>query len=221
MRISPGMYIQIAGTSACSIAARILWCHGCMLGVKIDRRGFEYQVEDQLHLTYNVDGKLITEKALVQGLVESAAENAPPNLEFPVAPLADDAEPVVVILECIPEHVEMSKAADLRQSRRMDSADLNKLITFADRYDCELQDVSPSGFSVITADEFAIDSIVRAIISDGDETAEGRVRIRNVRALKNGRFRYGVVCLERQIKSLCGVLAMRLHRHQSRTPAGI
>lgn len=220
MRICPGMYIQISGTPERSIAARILWCHGAMLGVEIDRRGFECHVEDQLHLTYSDDGKLFTKQVLVRGLVESAADNASPNLEFPVAPLADDAEPVVVVLVFIPEHIERPRDVDLRQSKRMNTADLNKLITFGDRYDCELQDVSPSGFSVVTADDFALDSIVRAEISDGGETAEGRVRIRNSLVLKNGRFRYGVVCLERQIKSLCGVLAMRLHRHQSHTPAG-
>ena len=64
--------------------ARILILHRSMIGSEIDRPAFQYLPEDQWQLRDHADRKLISQKTLVQGHVESAVQKAP-NLEYPLS----------------------------------------------------------------------------------------------------------------------------------------
>jgi hypothetical protein len=112
------------------------------------------------------------------------------------------------------------ETADNRACYRVRTATSAIQIRFADRNDCDLMDISQTGFGIISDQQLAEGTVVQAgLPGDGCEIT-GAVRVQSVRQLRSGRFRYGVTCLEPAAQKACVELTMSLQRERLKRLAG-
>jgi hypothetical protein len=123
---------------------------------------------------------------------------------------------VLVRLEATGEPV----SAESRQCYRVSTVVAELSASFGECDDCELVDVSSTGFAVISREEYPVGKVVTASPRYEDLRPTGPVCIQSVQALNDGRFRYGVHCVEKSFQEEVQQLGMELQRLQLRRLAG-
>ena len=109
-------------------------------------------------------------------------------------------------------------SAESRQALRISSVGADLKATFGAEKNCEVVDVSATGFALYATEEHAIDSQVEATLYFEGETFKGFVNIMAVVKHK-GRIRYGVRCSEdpksgASLKNGLGRITMAIQRKQ-------
>ena len=86
-------------------------------------------------------------------------------------------------------------SAENRQALRVSSIGTDLKATFGSEENCEVVDVSPTGFAVLSTKDHALDSHVKVTLFFKGEVFKGMVRV--MTALKRkSRIRYGVHCID-------------------------
>jgi hypothetical protein len=86
---------------------------------------------------------------------------------------------------------------------------------------CRVIDVSPAGFSLISAEDHHINDIVTATVQYGGIQYSGRARVQSKRTWKDGHFRYGLYCIDRAFREAVQQLAMEVQRQKLRRLAAL
>ena len=106
-------------------------------------------------------------------------------------------------------------SAESRQCYRVSTV-VAELTTSFDRYDdCELVDVSNTGFAVTSEEEFPVGAVITDTPRFEDLEPSGPVCIQSVRELKDGRFRYGLHCVELSFQKQMQKLRMPLQQSET------
>lgn len=112
-------------------------------------------------------------------------------------------------------------SAERRQCYRVSTVMADVSSTFGEEDNCEVVDISATGFAVIAARQYKITEIIVATIQFEGMMVNTQCRIESVQELSNGRIRYGLHCLdgktidERQSKGLQQIFAT-IQRQQLR-----
>ena len=106
--------------------------------------------------------------------------------------------------------------AENRESYRVSTVHAELTATFGEIAECALVDISAKGFAVISPQKYTVGQLVTAAPHYEDFQSVGKVCIQSAQALKDGRFRYGVVCVEKNFQAKVQKLCMLLQRQQLR-----
>ena len=87
-------------------------------------------------------------------------------------------------------------SAESRQCYRVSTVMAAVTATFGGEENCQVVDVSATGFAVIAAKQFKTADIVTATVRFESEMFSGQGRIESIRELEVGRFRYGLHCVD-------------------------
>jgi hypothetical protein len=109
--------------------------------------------------------------------------------------------------------------AESRQSYRVPAGLAEIDVTFGGDEESRLADVSATGFAVISPHSHEIGSDVKVTTEYGGDTTTGYVRIRSKRELRNGKYRYGVHCIEPDLENHVRNICMDVQRSQLRRMA--
>lgn len=220
MSLNPGSYIHIRKDGAASgdglLPGRVLWSHGTLVAAEMDSRAIVDGSEEPMTLHYEVNHKFVQQPTQLEGVIEQEAADAPTDDDLTAMDLEDNARRVVVVFELMGEATE----AENRECYRVRATPFRIKIDFAGQPDCQLTDISQIGFALISTEEFKPGAIVKVNLPVGDEVVGGNVRVQSVRRLRNGQFRYGVICLGRETEQACAKLATELQRQQLLRLAG-
>jgi hypothetical protein len=109
-------------------------------------------------------------------------------------------------------------SAENRQALRISSMGTDLKATFGAEENCEVVDVSATGFAVYSSKEHAIDSRVEATLCFEGETFKGMVTVMAV-VKRKGKIRYGVHCIDdpkidTSLKKGLGRITMAIQRKQ-------
>jgi hypothetical protein len=109
-------------------------------------------------------------------------------------------------------------SAESRQALRISSMGADLKATFGAEENCDVVDVSATGFAVYGTEEHAIDSQVEATLFFEGETFKGTVSVMAV-VKRKGRIRYGVHCSDdpksgNHLKNGLGRITMAIQRKQ-------
>jgi hypothetical protein len=110
------------------------------------------------------------------------------------------------------------RLAENRQALRISTVGANLSATFGSEKNCEVVDVSPTGFAVYATKSHKIGGQVEAILNFQGETYKGAVNIKSAIERK-GRIRYGVQCIDdpksgNSLKNGLGRITMAIQRQQ-------
>lgn len=192
----------------CDAGERILHCSTIVEGAvnsfttEITHMDLVLEVGQTITIYYNLHGKFVKQPAIVT-LYESQS-------------LDDESTRTLFGIEKSGSPV----AADDRQCFRVSIGAEGLTIEFGDNAKCPFVDVSPTGFGVISPEEFEVDNTVFATPRFEELQATGQVQIQSVRALRDGRYRYGVRCLDNSLNNVLQQISMALQRVQLRRLAG-
>jgi hypothetical protein len=106
--------------------------------------------------------------------------------------------------------------AESRQSYRVSTIHAELTASFGGSAACQLVDVSSKGFAVISPEKHTVGTVVTATPCFEDLQPTGEVCIQSVRALNDGRYRYGVHCVKQSFQAELQKLCMLLQRQQLR-----
>ena len=198
------------------LPGRVLWTNGALLAAEMDIVTFSYEAGKRLAMLYE-DRQFVTQDVVVEGVLDLEPADAPSFEELSRMDFDEDSRPVVVVLE----RIGLPILAESRECFRVRTVALNVTIQLGSCPECELHDISHTGFAVLSDELLTLNSIVEAALPSGDTVAEGYVKILSVRRLRNGRYRYGVSAEGRQMLSTCASLATELQRRMLRRTVGL
>lgn len=105
-----------------------------------------------------------------------------------------EIEPDLVIeFETIGEAV----SAQHRQEYRISTETADMTVEIGEENDCQLLDVSCSGFSAAATEQYAVGNTLNAILKYEDQEYGGQVTVESIRKMSEGRTRYGLSCVDR------------------------
>ncbi len=217
MNFSPGQIIQISKDDGRLIPGRVLWTYDCYVAAEFESAKIEGSEEQQLSLFYEQDRKFVQQPTQLEGVLQRSAADSPTHDEIREMDLDTCAGRAVVVFELLGT----PSIADNRGCYRVRAASYGINVVFADRDDCELMDVSHTGFALLSEQQFAAGDVVRACLPEDSGAVCGHVRIQSARQLRDGRYRYGVVCLGKATETACARLATELQRQQLLRHAGL
>ncbi|MEE9129216.1 MAG: PilZ domain-containing protein [Phycisphaerales bacterium] len=87
-------------------------------------------------------------------------------------------------------------SAERRQCYRVSTVMAAVTATFGGEENCQVGDVSATGFAVIAAKQYKAADIVTATVRFESEMFSGQGRIESIRELEVGRIRYGLHCVD-------------------------
>ena len=198
------------------VSGRILWVHGCYIAAEFTAGDIKDSAAG-ISLFYQQARKFVQQPVAMEGMLEQQAAEEPTADHALALDLDTNADRAVVVYEVMGE----PEIADNRECYRVRTASFGVQVQFADREDCELMDISGGGFAVLTDQSFQAGDVVQTRLPQGDDFVQGRVRIQSARRLRDGRYRYGVVCLGVKTEQACSGLAVELQRKQLQRHAGL
>jgi hypothetical protein len=101
-------------------------------------------------------------------------------------------------------------SAENRECFRVSTTIEELTASFGDCEDCQVMDVSPTGFSLISVDEHEIGDIVTATIQYDGVQYSGSTRVQSKRILRDGRVRYGLHCIDKAYREAVQQLVMEV-----------
>ncbi|MCP4512657.1 MAG: hypothetical protein GY826_40380, partial [Fuerstiella sp.] len=160
------------------------------------------------------DGRrFVMQEAVVEGVIDREAADERSYDELSRMDLDQDSRTIVLVVKRIGEPV----LAESRECFRVRTVPLKLTVSFGKCAECELTDISQTGFAVLSDEFFEAKSIVDAALPGKDGiVVQGHVRIRSVRRLRNGRYRYGVAVFGRGMQKVCASMATELQRQMIR-----
>lgn len=214
MSLTPSEIVQLRIENGPLVPGRVLWVHEPYVAIEIDRD----QVDNlssgaDLTLLFESRQKFVSQTTSLEGIIERPAADAPSYAQAITMDLTDSVDRAVVVLEAqgVPAQ------ADHRACYRVRAASSAIQVHFGDRDDCDLMDISQTGFALLSDQQHAQGAVVNACLPVADDrTVCGAVRIQSVRPLRSGRYRYGVTCLEPAFQKACVELTMDLQRERLR-----
>ncbi|MHC5114885.1 MAG: PilZ domain-containing protein [Planctomycetota bacterium] len=87
-------------------------------------------------------------------------------------------------------------SAECRQTPRIQTVASDLVATIGDEELCPILDLSRNGLSVMSSLALEIGDVVTVFIEGGDGTYRGSACVQSTRELWEGRFRYGMYCLD-------------------------
>lgn len=104
-----------------------------------------------------------------------------------------EREPYLVIeFEMIGKPV----SAESRQEYRVSTHGADMSVEIGDENDCQLLDIGCGGFSAAASEQYEIGNILNATLKYEDQEYTGSVSVQSIRAMRDGRTRYGLSCVE-------------------------
>ena len=131
----------------------------------------------------------------------------------------DNPRPQTFVIQTVGDCI----SAESRQCFRVSTVLSNRTATIGGESDCDLLDVSITGFSVKASKEYAIGEQVDAIHDHDGRRYTGKACVQSIAPLRNGEFRYGLYCVnDAESKALTDALqkiSMAVQREQLRRRA--
>lgn len=217
MPLQPSEIVQLRIGNRPLVPGRILWRLEPYIALELewDRVG-SIPEDATLHLLFEQKQKFVCQKTSLQGILDRPAAELPSPDQTVSMDLEAASQRMVIVLEVQGN----PETADNRACYRVRTTTSAIQIRFADRNDCDLMDISQTGFGIISDQQLAEGTVVQACLpGDGCEVT-GAVRVQSVRQLRSGRFRYGVTCLEPAAQKACVDLTMSLQRERLKRLAG-
>ncbi len=183
------------------------------LTVEIEKNTFSFDVEDdcrtleadqEILIYYKLDGDFLKQAARIDEVLEPEHEENDEN--------KDDQKKKFAKMEAMGEPV----SSESRQCHRVSTVMAELTASFGQCDDCQIVDVSITGFAVISLEEFPVGKVVTATPRYKDLQPTGTVCIHSVRALRDGRFRYGLHCVEQSFQEEMQKLSMDVQRQKLR-----
>ena len=111
-----------------------------------------------------------------------------------------------------------SASAENRQALRISAVGADLTATFGREKNCQVVDISPTGFAVYATKDYEIDSLVDSILHFEGEEFRGTVSVKAAIPRK-GEIRYGVHCVDEtqsagSLKNGLGKITMAIQRQQ-------
>jgi len=157
-------------------AAQLTEVRGRMLSAKLDDEGLDLQVGDAAFLFFEMRNDFVKQPVRIRVLMDSG--------EAPAAGMEMLGEPV---------------SADGRQCFRVSPQFRSLGVDVDGETGCMLLDVSVSGLACIAATRHRIGDTLRIALPFEGDVYEGPCCVQNIVPLEDGRFRYGLHCVERRI----------------------
>ena len=204
------IYLQrdVSPTRTDLLPGRVLWTNGDLVAAEVDVVTFPYETGNKLAILFDDCRRFVAQNAVVEGVLDREAADDPSFEALSRMDFDEDSRPIVVVLE----RIGTPELAESRECYRVRTDGLNVTVSFGSCPECELTDISQTGFAVLSDESLEPMSVVDAALSSGESVIQGNVRIQSVRQLRNGRYRYGVAVLGRGMKNACVSLATELQR---------
>ncbi|HIE97992.1 MAG TPA: hypothetical protein EYG03_11810 [Planctomycetes bacterium] len=190
------------------LPGRVLWTNGNWVAAELDVVTFPYAGKKVVML-FEDGRRFVMQDARVEGVIDCEVADAPPPYEdLPRMDFDEDSRSVSVVLERIGE----PSSAESRECFRVRTSALNVSVEFGSCSECELTDISQTGFAVLSEEFFELHSVVDVTLPGEDSVVDGHVKILSVRQLRDAWYRYGVAVLGRGLQNACKSLANELQR---------
>ncbi|MCA9051273.1 MAG: PilZ domain-containing protein [Planctomycetaceae bacterium] len=219
MEFEVGSYIHIRKESDSGQSlhpGRVLWSHGNLVAAEMDSRDVPTGDEKVLEVFYEgSDRKFRKQSSRLEGVVGREAADAPSELDLTIMDLEETAPRTVCVFQ-------LDGAATVSENRLCYRV---RALSFGIDVECEggtcrLADISHTGFSLVCEHEIPEGAIIEVTLRSSFSDIQGPVLVRNVHRMRDGRFRYGVVCVDSKTEKGCTRLAMELQRRQLTVKAG-
>ncbi|HIE97993.1 MAG: hypothetical protein ABGZ23_09525 [Fuerstiella sp.] len=204
------IYLQrdVSDTQTDLLPGRVLWTNDNLVAAEMDVVTFPYDTGNKVRILFEDGRRFVAQDAVVEGLIDREAADDPSFEQLSRMDYDQESQPAVVVLERIGQPI----LAENRECYRVRTSALNVTVEFGNCPECELADISQTGFAVFSDEVLEQSSVVDAALPSGDSVIRGNVRIQSVRQLRNGRYRYGVAVIGRGLQNACGSLAAELQR---------
>lgn len=199
---------ELSTTRTDLLPGRVLWINGNLVAAEVDVVTFPFDAGDKVAILFEDSRRFVAQNAVVEGVIDHGAADDPSFEELSRMDFDEDSRPVVVVLE----RIGAPELAECRECYRVQTVGLNVKVHFGSCSECELTDISQTGFAVLSDESLEPKLLVEASLPSGESVIHGNVKIQSVRKLRNGRYRYGVAVLGRGMQKACASLATELQR---------
>ncbi len=204
LSVDSGFYLHIPEESKDRILrpAKILGMVDGICTAKLEEEGIQIRDETDVFIYYEIE-RVFTQQAAHVTAVDN--EDLCPVIEFRTT-----GEPVSV---------------EGRQAFRVSAAATDLTAKLGDQNDCQLLDVSCSGFSVVASAGHSIAKVLDVTLWNEGRAYSGKAVVQSIRELAPGRIRYGLHCAEGraaqpELLEALRILTLALQREQLRRMAG-
>lgn len=175
--------------------AKIVMAEGNVYNAQLEEEGLDLKEEMALFIYFKMESQFMRQAARIGSVTGAGSE-------------------ILVEFETVGEPF----SAENRQALRISSVGTDLKATFGDEENCEVVDVSATGFALYAKKEHKIDSEVEAKLYFEGETFKGTVNIMAV-VKRKGQIRYGVRCSDdpqtgASLKNGLGRITMAIQRKQ-------
>ena len=175
--------------------AKIMTVEGNLYTGEVEEESLEIEDEMDFFIYFEMDRKFMCQAARIASVIETEKRTV---VEF--------------------ETIGDPRLAENRQVLRISTVGANLSATFGSEKNCEVVDVSPTGFAVYAKKNHKIGGQVDAMLYFEGEEFRGAVNITSA-VERKGRIRYGVQCLDEpksgnNLKNGLGRITMTIQRQQ-------
>lgn len=169
------------------------------LSVRFVGKPFEFTVDQEVLMYFTVKREFMQQVGRITAIeIPPPPVAAPETAEAVAAPAAgaeappgEDRGPVFV-LEAIGDPI----SAESRQYYRVSTISAKIEARFGKGGKLQVQDLSATGFAVLSDEKFKVGQLVDVSIRHEDEACHGKVAIQSFRELESGKLRYGLRAIE-------------------------
>ncbi|MEO2017310.1 MAG: PilZ domain-containing protein [Fuerstiella sp.] len=212
------IYLQqdISSTRTDLLPGRVLWTNGDLVAAEMNVVAFP-NAGKKVVIHYEEGRRFVAQDAVVEGITECEPADDSSVEGLSHMDLDENSRPVNVVLARIGDPV----LAESRECYRVQTVPLNVTVDFGTCRECELLDISQTGFAVLSDDFVELHSVVDVALLSGESGVKGQVRILSSRQLRDGRYRYGVAVLGHDLQNACKSLASELQRQVLRRSVAV
>lgn len=196
------------------IPARILWAEGGQVVVELEAERFAGEAETDVLIYYTLNRTFMQQAAAVEcsgseslQLISDVEHGSDPE-RMDVTP---DCE--LLLLSISPQGMPVS-AENRECFRTRNRSDI--YLTVNDDSNCRLSDISQTGLAAVCDEVLEVGDIVQVLMKRENVQVSGPARVQSKRRMRNGQFRYGLLCVERAMQNACGRVAMIVQREELR-----
>lgn len=198
------------------VPGRILWTDAALVAAQFEAARINSESESDVLMFFHLNGTFVQQAASISGVTELTPVNVASEGESEKMDVRSASEKVIVALERRGEPV----SAENRECFRLRNPSLDIDVNINGDANCALTDISQTGMAVICGTRYERGTILETYVHYEGLTVEGPARIQSVKELRTGRFRYGLLGIERSMQRNCASLAMAVQRKQLRRLAG-
>lgn len=196
------------------VTGRVLWSNGDLAAVEIEDSTATVAVGNVVSVHFEECHTFLRQMAEIEDVIDREFADFPTDCSEHSSGCSVGRR--IVVFRGFGER----KLAENRDCYRVQTKQLNLFLEFGSVSDCEIVDMSQTGFGIVSPEVFSVGDLAKATLPGPDGLTTGIARIQSVRSQSVARFRYGVIAIGSELRDACSWLTMQFQRRRLRRLAG-